>query len=184
MIALSWIYSFSVSDLLAETSTKGQAWGVPRVAGIVFNDLGCRNNGVVDSYDDLTYMLEEKQAARSNLLPKIFEGYCDIADGYRMFGDLAGFFLRSGPQRNAYYGFIEVQPVIEIESSQGLHMVLDLDRVLVAYHIPSGTSGLVDLLGRRPPLMWVQDKQPIAGVDPWPIGPVIHLLEVQQIKEQ
>ena len=100
-------------------------------------------------------------------------------------------------------------------------MVLNLARVLVAYDIPSGTSGLlyfsrsalcfqgehgspetmsrrslnkgmigqgstnlVDLLGRRPPLMWVQDKQPITGIDPWPIGPVIHLMEIQPMKEK
>ena len=100
-----------------------------------------------------------------------------------MLGDLAGFFLGFGPQRNSYYCFAEVEPVIKIESSQGLHVILDLDRVLVAYNIPSGTSGLVDLFGCRPPLMGVQDEQPIPGVDPWPIGPVIHLMKYQSVKQ-
>ena len=100
-----------------------------------------------------------------------------------MFGNFAGFFLGFGPQRNTYDCFIEVQPVIEVESPQGLHVVLNLDRILVAYYVPGGTSGLVDLFRCRPSLMWVQDKQPITGIDPWSIGPVIHLMEHELVKQ-
>lgn len=171
-----------VSNLLAGTSKIGQAWGAPCITGIVLNDLCCRNDAVVDSYDNLAYMLEEKQTARPNFLDELSQGYFDITDGNCMFGDLAGFFLSFGTQRNTYYCFIEVQPVIKIESSQGLHVILDLNRIPVADNIPSGTSGLVDLFGRGPPLMWVQDKQPVPGIDPWPIGPMIHLIRYQPVK--
>lgn len=64
-----------VSNLLLDGTYKnGQAWGLPCVAGIVLNNLGCRNDGVVNSYDDLAYILKEKQTARPNLLAEFFEG--------------------------------------------------------------------------------------------------------------
>lgn len=78
-----------------------------------------------------------------------------------------------GPQGDADDRLIESLPMTQAKGTESLEMILDLDGVLVLHHIPSRASRLASL--SRPPLMRVENKQPIAGVNPWSVCPMIHL---------